>query len=428
MGATTLLNPLRVDPLLNKLVCFYASLALIIGVTDATNLLYMTSAATGIGGVFSVGMLFAAYILAATFLTDESYGLPVRHAYTELLIAFGVLYLPVFIGVAWIRFEPASLLALGILQLLIIAGASLSFLTARRLKEETIRRIMQIALFVYVGSVYLDLYTKGLISELSGDRPGGFLNNANDGAFMISALLLVALPWKKCSASGYLLVLIALAGVLITLSRSGLFLWFCVSFTFGISRLIHGNTSARAITVAMGVTSIFVLLIFLAAPAQMAQKVGMQNNVHRIESIALALNGHLSALNDSDRNTLLVRWLEKTEERPLLGWGSYYVMSGEGPLVAMKRLGPHNMYVARMADTGVIGVAGLTGFLLLMAAGFRARHFDLGFYYTAFYAVACMFSHNLADTRPLLALFGILTAQSARSISIGEDYNGCLAQ
>lgn len=419
MRSAALQPPHRQDALLINIVRVYASLVLVIGATDATNLLYTTSAATGVGGILSIGLLFAAYLLTAAFLADETYGAPVRHAYTELHLSFAVLYFPVFAGVFWIQFAPDSLAELGILQLLLVVSVSLCFLIARRLSNDAIRITMQIALIVYVGSIFLDLYTKGLISAFTEDRPGGFLNNANDGAYMTSALLLLALPWKKRSATGYLLVLVALSGVLVTLSRSGLFLWFCVSVGFGISRLIHGRPVARLITLAIGIAGLIGLAIFISAPAWVAEKTGQTDNAHRIESIAQALTGDTAALNDSDRGTILQLWVEKVEQRPLFGWGSYYTMSGTGPFVAMKHLGPHNMYVARMADTGVLGVIGLVGFLLLMGAGFRARRFELGFYYTVFFAIACLFSHNLADTRPMLDLFGVLVAQSVRSLCSG---------
>jgi len=400
---------------MHKFVRFILLASLVLIVTGATNLVYLVTTATGIGGVLALLIAAGAYILGVIFLKQQGNPIANRHAGIEVLLSMALLYFPVFMANYWIHFTVSPVSSFGIVQIMVVITAVLSFQLMLYLDENGVRRALQVGLVIYVLSIIYDLYANGLILALARERPGGFLVNANDGADITVALLLVSLPWERRSASGYWLILISFVGVLLTLSRSGLLLWFLVAAAFAWSALTRGRALARWLTITMGVVALGGFIAFIQAPTIIAEQLGVSSgNLERIQSIAELAQGNTSSANDSGRGTLFENWTRKISDTPVWGSGTNFTVSDLGPMYALKHLGPHNMYLARLGDSGIIGAGTFLAFIVFWLAFFLARRHSMGLILTGVFIVASVFSHNTADSRPLLALFGMLAADATR--------------
>jgi len=192
------------------------------------------------------------------------------------------------------------------------------------------------------------------------------------------------------------------------LSRGGLImLVFVVAcYAFFIARASRGHRFrllGLAVGIGLLVTGVFHGVATLLEEARM----------FRLESTRLAmLLGRAPVVSSSDSRWELLRtsW-DLVRERPLLGSGTAHTNT----MVQ----GPHNIYLRQWIDSGL---GGAICYVWLLAAGgvlFYRRGYRPGLVYTGVVAIQGMFSHNLLDERPFLAVYAVMLTLSY--LNAGED-------
>jgi hypothetical protein len=217
--------------------------------------------------------------------------------------------------------------------------------------------------------------------SLTEGRAAGFFQNPNSSAAAIAA----ALPLATYSAGSRLKIafyLATLAGVVVTESRGGLFVWI-IAFASTRPELLPLPRNLARLTLGLLLTSSAALLLYvLWDPIQYG--------------LGLALNldsraaGRLFSVDDSDSVSRLyaadLAWRQFLSS-PWFGNGVGFYLNWEYDE------GPHNTLLLTAAEFGVAGIAWLIG---LSVAVLRLPGRRGGVALAAFIATA-LFSHNMFD-------------------------------
>jgi O-antigen ligase len=271
-----------------------------------------------------------------------------------------------------------------------------------------------IGLVITVGTIFLDVihpYTFTL-PELVG--PAGLAQNPNGGAYVALLLTVATLDWEKQNVSWIdgLIIVVALAAIFATGSRSGIISSIAIMlFYFYRARKCIRLQSLLSIGVlgVLGITlvgpriynnaAIFSVLSFTSS--RIAQLLGSGS-----ESAVLTDTSVMERLQAIHQSADLI------SQHPLLGVGTG--VSYEMPV------GPHNMYLARLVDNGLIGLMVYLWFLAAaVAVNLRKRNFE-GVAIALAIVLLGLFSHNVLEDRTALLLLGISTATVAGERSRGS--------
>jgi len=382
-------------------------------VSGALNLVASVDANGGLAAVVATAVSIFGLSLALLFLGQKVSAFQSRGAFVEIAGVMALLYLPVFLTNYWITFTPEWLTHLGLAQIsnfvlvLLVFELSLFFTIGQRYW------IARLSVVLYVASIVVDLLTKGLIQSVFGARPSGFMANANDGAALLDGLLIAALPWGRPKASGYLWALFALIGVVITLSRSGLVLWFLIAMAYAGHTMINGRMGAKTLTfTALSLALVGALAVIVAPQETSRALLGEAAGLERVQTVVTLLQGDASAIANDPRIVALQDWMQKIPERPFFGHGSDYSESSFGPFIERQQQPPHNLYVARLIDSGLFGLTSLLLFQLFWFSFFLLRQNAAGLVYTAAFAYICIFSHEMDLFRNTLILFPFLATDA----------------
>jgi hypothetical protein len=340
----------------------------------------------------------------------------------EVVLVFAVLQAPTIIGMLLIEFVPDLLINLGPLAIYNCIICVLILLGCLLLADErALRRLAIVCMVVYILSVAFDIVSGGLLSVLVA-RPAGFMRNPNDGAFTIVALLIMALRWRQPTMRDVPLLLFAFAGVVPTLSRSGLLVWLFVTLSYFGAIMLVGHRWRLIMLVVLGVGVVGVGAALNEDVS--ASIVSNADSARRLTDIAELASGNTRSTVDDPRVLLFRHYLDLAGERPLLGYGPSFAVSGFGtPEAGQDDQGPHNAFLARYVDTGVIGLACLLAFFLYWLAFFLQHRSPAGLMYVVFLAFTGLFSHDLIDRKALLGILMVLGAQALlhrRSVSATE--------
>jgi len=397
------------------------SLAFIL--TEMAAAINAVNASPGAAAVVALALPGAGLFLASLFLRQVGDHEKNRRAFLELLVLLAIMYLPDFLALGWLNHAPSDLSQYGPKQFVVILVVLFAFELALFLEESDIVLTLRVALVIYTISIVLDFFTGGLIFQNRGGRAAGFLANANDGADTVAALMLVSLPWRERNAIGYVLIIIGFIGCGLTLSRGGLALWGLVSIAYIGLTLMGGRASAKITAmVTAGVAGVGVT-VFIRSPELLIPLLGLSTGTtNRLASIASFAQGDLSSANNDGRGTMVAEWFDVVQREPFLGGGTNYSWEQIGPTWGYQHYGPHNTYLARMADCGLIGIMSLVGFIFLWCVYFWTRRLVEGVIFTLAFAYTCMLSHNVVGMRSMISVFAVLAVVALRreQASLGE--------
>ncbi len=402
---------------MRALTRFFVLTVLLIIFTSASNVISHSGAKGDFVVTLGVPLMLIFFaLLFPNFFLRQQVGLAQSHvAFIEIGTVMAVLALPVFVADLRIDFEPFEVALLGPQQVVNTLFVLAAYLLTLSLGEKWGRAAIQISLLLYLASIILDLVTGGLFGVLRGDRPGGFLVNANDGASLMDMLLVAALPWRRPSSRSYFWAIAAFVGIAVTLSRSGLILWFLIVATYAGKIILTGRLRARILTIGAVSAVLAGFIIIITLSPQELYKLGVPvTAMRRVEGMLKLAQGQTSVLNGDSRVVTFDYWVGQLPEHPLMGNGSGYAMSGAGPSIGGEGQGPHNMYFARFIDGGIVGILSILAFFTFWGTFFLVRRDIVGIIFITLFALTCMFSHNVADYRPMLSLLGFLAAEAVR--------------
>lgn len=281
------------------------------------------------------------------------------------------------------------------------------FYGGMRIHRSSWRAGMFLGLLVMIVTVVIDVIRPHTFTLEELEGASGLAQNPNGGAFVALLLMVCALDWEKPTFKWRDILVIALAftAIILTASRSGI-------LAGGIVGLVYLVRTWGAIRAAAKIkaTSIFVFFMILLVSASnfFVESGPVFDDESSKVSRLLDMDAEILRFGDSaslERLDAVDRSLRIISERIALGMGTGYVYS--------MPVGPHNMYLARWVDNGVIG---LLSYLWLISAAFvvnwRNRNME-GMVIAFVVLFFGFFSHNVLEDRTILLLLAISTAAGA---------------
>jgi O-antigen ligase len=279
-----------------------------------------------------------------------------------------------------------------------------------RIHRSSWRTGMFLGLVVTIVTVVIDVIRPHTFTLEELEGASGLAQNPNGGAFVALLLMACALDWEKPTFKwrDVLVVVLAFIAIFLTASRSGI-------LAAGIVGLVYLVRTWKAIRAAAKIktASIFVFFFILLVSASyfFVESGPVFDDESTKFSRLLDMDAEILRFGDSaslERLDAVDRSLRIISERIVLGMGTGYIYS--------MPVGPHNMYLARWVDNGVIG---LFSYLWLISAAFVVnwRNRNTEGVVIAFVVIFFgFFSHNVLEDRTILLLLAISTAAGAASI------------
>lgn len=309
-----------------------------------------------------------------------------------LLISWAWFFLSTQSGAAWQQVQTRVLSVLFLVLTLM--------LFADRSTHRPVRLALVAATLLTGGLNLYELFHPMTFSDIPGRSTGLFANVNQSGAALVLGVILGQGVVPPRLRFGY--VLATGLGVLPTFSRAAILGWLLVGALTWLQAGVHfrrvvgfGATAAAAAG-------------FLFSPAwasiqrSLAQRGVLTENV--LDRLAFFERG---AADDASTEARLgvarLAW-STFADHPFFGTGTG--ASTEG----IFELGPHNMYLALMADHGILGLLIFPAFILATIWGINRRTAPVALPFAAFIALWGLFSHNILEERFVLLAFALVAA------------------
>ena len=256
------------------------------------------------------------------------------------------------------------------------------------------------AFAVTVGGILWDVVHPGTFSILP-DRAAGFARNPNGGGFLVIALSVGLLSFERVRLFDLLVLVATTAAAIATLSRGAMLLVAFVTMCYaacvvrsawkeGVGRVLRVVGGLGLLVCITGAGTIF--LISQRMFASPGSRVDM-------------LLGREQAIGPNESRVELLEYsIQLARESPIFVYGSGFT--------ARMAQGPHNMYVSRWLDDGLVGMLSYIWLLLALAWTFWKRRYIPGMVFTAVLMAEGFFSHNIYEERAFLILPGLLLSAS----------------
>ena len=280
-----------------------------------------------------------------------------------------------------------------------------------RIERSVWKAALVAGLLVTIVTIAIDVFLPHTFTLQELEGPSGLAQNPNGGAYIALLLMVCAVDWERPSLGLKNLLVIGLAffGIFLTASRSGILAAAVVGLVYFL-RVSSSVRLARKIKVAAVCALLLALIVSAFAyvvesgpasesePSKVSRLLSMDAEILRFGDIA-----SLERVDAVDRSLRII------EEKTALGMGTGYVYS--------MPVGPHNMYLARWVDNGLVG---LLSYLWLLLAAFlvnRKNRNAEGMAIALVFFFFGLFSHNVLEDRTILLLLAMSTARGAVSIN-----------
>lgn len=262
-----------------------------------------------------------------------------------------------------------------------------------------------LALVASVSSILVDTVNPGTFSMLTY-RAAGFGVNPNMGAAQTGLLLIGVLDWKqpRLTPISCLWIALALAGVFMTLSRSGILMLSIIFIVYLF--LCVRRDGIRAIVLLIGLGLCVVSYAFTIADVAKSSTTLLEGSNARVK----LFTGEFEAMDTSDdsRVELVMDYMDLIFQHPILGWGTGFNSSAE--------LGSHNMFLAQWVDNGIFGLLAYLGVIWGIVQIGRHHHSWECVSIAINLFVQSFFSHNLLEDRTLILLMAISVGRAVLDI------------
>ena len=263
------------------------------------------------------------------------------------------------------------------------------------------RWYLMLAFVIAAASVFIDVIKPGTFSIVP-DRAAGFARNPNGAGFLLVTMCCALIVFDRVRGIDLVVLAVTALGVIATLSRGGMVLLAFVICCYGPCVVRQAMRRGFAVLLTRLVALVVLVYGTYAATSRlMNQRMFSGGGDGRV---AMLLGKKRMIGKHESRVELVAESWAMVREHPWLGYGSGYTFSLPE--------GPHNMYISRWLDNGLVGAV---TYLWLLAAAtllFWRRRYLPGVVFMGVVAGEGFFSHNLLEERAFLVLLGVLLAQS----------------
>ena len=318
-----------------------------------------------------------------------------------------------FVTITWYYWSPQDAIAsqevqTRLLSVIFLAVALVVF--SDKEEQQLAQRWIAAAVLLAVALNVYELFHPLTFSDIPGRSQGLYPNVNQSGAALVLGLILSyqVIPDRLKLA----FVGITAVGVIPTFSRSAMIGWLIVvAFFFMRAGVVAQFRRLAVLTV--------VVVGLIASPVWVDLQQTLEQrgvlNLDVVGRIAFFTGGQSEDASSTERKAVADAAWNLFGQRPLTGWGTNASNRMEGFDV-----GTHNIYLALMADHGILGLLLLPALLLSVLWGVNRRSFDQVFPWMMFMLVWGMFSHNILEERYIL-LATALTASIVASRRTREE-------
>ncbi len=319
----------------------------------------------------------------------------------RVLLALGAVVIASFIAAfsrtAWLDVGPRYVLFTAYTATVFLFSMLLPFPAHRR---EWFWWYLFAAFVVTVGSILTDVWRPGTFSIIP-ERAAGFTRNPNGGGFLVVAICTTLLSFERIRFLDLFLLVATTGAVVATQSRGAMLLMAFVSICYAGCVVRHAWR--RGIGTVLKVIGGLGLLVGLTVGGT-ALLIGQRMFASPGSRVDMLLGREQAIGPNESRVELLEHSLELVRESPVFGYGSGFT--------ARMPQGPHNMYISRWLDDGLLGMLCYIWLLVAMALTFVKRRFIPGIVFTALLVTEGFFNHNIFEERAFLILPGVLLGLS----------------
>ena len=250
------------------------------------------------------------------------------------------------------------------------------------------------ALVVSVASVLTDVLHPGTFSMVT-DRAAGFARNPNGAGFLVISLCCGVLSFERVRAVDLAALAATAVAVIATLSRGAFillaFILACYAASVVRRAWHHGIGTVLMRLAAFG-------LLIGATVAVVTIMIGQRMFAVSGSRIQM-LTGREQVVGPRESRIELLQYSwDLVRDSPIVGYGSGFTFT--------MNQGPHNIYISRWLDNGLIGLICFLWLLVAVGVTFWKRRHTTGLVFAGVVAIEGFFSHNLLEERALLVLLG----------------------
>ena len=280
-------------------------------------------------------------------------------------------------------------------------------LASMKFRRSVWRTGLFLGLLVTIVTIAIDVIRPHTFTLQELEGPSGLAQNPNGGAYVALLLMVCALDWEKPTFKWRDVLVIALAfvAIFLTASRSGILAAGIIGLVYLVRTWKMIRAAAKRKTASF---FLFFLVLLVSATYFFLESGPVFDDESTKFSRLLDMDAEILRFGDSaslERLDAVDRSLRIISERTAFGMGTGYIFS--------MPVGPHNMYLARWVENGLIG---LLSYLWLISAAFivNRRNRNTEGMVIAFVVIFFgFFSHNLLEDRTILLLLAISTAGGA---------------
>lgn len=262
------------------------------------------------------------------------------------------------------------------------------------------RKISIVALLISTTLSIYELFNPLTFSTIAGRSTALFPNANQAGQSMVLAMIcgFGVLPpkWRP------VLILVGIAGVLPTFSRSGMLAWGFATLALYATQGVSRREFRRLLLIPI------IIVAFVASPlwgnledTLVARGALNADTLQRLNFIGSGGSDVQDASATGREHLASLAW-ERFRMEPLLGWGTGAVYVPPFPL------GPHNTYLAMMVDFGAIGILIYPSLMLVILIGVNRESAKVAVPMVIVLTLYGFFSHNLVEQR--VTLFAVVMA------------------
>jgi O-antigen ligase len=269
-------------------------------------------------------------------------------------------------------------------------------------RHKKFRWYLLLAFAVIAATVFVDVVDPGTFS-LTSDRAAGIATNPNTAAFLLVALCCAIISFDEVRPLDFAVVVVTTLGVLATLSRGGVVMLSVVLLSYGILVVKSGWRRGTRFAFGYGVALLLLITATYGAMQRLLDQELFATGTSRIH--ILQDRERLFDPQESRIAVAITSW-NLIRESPLVGYGSGFTYR--------MPVGPHNIFLSRWLDNGLLGFVTVVWLFGAMALTFFRRRSKAGLVFTTVIMFEGFFSHNLFEERIFFLLLGVLLTISYR--------------
>lgn len=262
------------------------------------------------------------------------------------------------------------------------------------------RKVSIVALLIGTTLNIYELFNPMTFSTVAGRSTGLFANPNQAGQGLVLTMIVgfgvIPSKWRP------VLLIVGIAGVLPTFSRSGMLAWGAAVIALYLFQGVKLREIRRLLIIPIVIVAFVYSPLWGSLEDSLTHRGVLNEDVRQRLDFVGSKGGDVQDSSATEREELASLAWERFRMEPWLGWGTgaYYLP----PFW----LGPHNTYLAMMVDYGAIGILVYPSLMLVILIGVNRESAKLAVPIVIALTLYGFFSHNLLEQR--MTLLGVCMA------------------